>query len=116
MVDHIGFILGQEDNHRVTLLTVAKRGRSVDKRPEEVLSKSRELLAASGFSTDKIDTKVIRNGSPSKDILKEASAGDFAAVAPGRTGTGKELLKKVFVGSVSNTLFHEHEGAALWLA
>ena len=116
MLDHIGFILGHDENHTVTLLTVAKKEKTADKRPEDLLSKSRELLLASGIAADRINTKVIAEASPDKAILKEAAAGGFAAVAAGRTGTGKGLLKKIFVGSVSDTLFQTLEGAALWLA
>ena len=116
MVDHIGFILGHDENHTVTLLTVAKKGKTGDKSPEDAISKSRELLIGSGLAADRINTKVIAEASPGKAILKEAANGGFAAVAVGRTGTGQGLLKKVFVGSVSDTLFQTLEGAALWLA
>ena len=116
MLDHIGFILGHDENHMVTLLRVGKREKTADKSPEDVLSKSRDLLLAGGIAADRINTKVIAEASPGKAILREASTGGFAAVAVGRTGTGKGLLKKVFVGSVSDTLFQTLEGATLWLA
>ncbi|MBW1783579.1 MAG: universal stress protein [Deltaproteobacteria bacterium] len=114
MVDHIGFILENNEKHTVTLVTVAKMGKIADKSPDDILSETGEVLRASGISADRIHTKVIAEANPSKAILKEARG--FAAVAVGRTGTGKGLLKKVFVGSVSDTLFHELEGASLWLA
>lgn len=115
MLDHIGFILAQHEDHMLTLLLVTKKGKISDRTPEDVLSESMKLLEASGFAADRIRTKVIHDGSPGKTILKEAAAGGFAAVAVGRTGTGKGLMQKIFVGSVSDTLFHELEGASLWL-
>lgn len=114
MLDHIGFILGEDEKHTVTLVTVAKTGKIADKSSDDILSETSEVLRSSSISADRIHTKVIAEASPSKAILKEARG--FAAVAVGRTGTGKGLLKKVFVGSVSNTLFHDLEGASLWLA
>ena len=50
-----------------------------------------------------------------KAILDEAEQGRYAAVAVGRTGAGQGLLEKIFMGSVSDTLFRELERAALWV-
>jgi len=116
MVDHIAHILHQESEQSITFLAVGKKGRIADKDLDTILSKSREMLISSGFPSDRIHLKGVEEGSVSKVILKEADEGRFAAVAVGRTGTGQGLLEKIFVGSVSRTLFQELEGAALWLA
>ncbi len=116
MVDHIAHILNQERRQSVTFLAVGKKGRIADKDGDTILSKSREILISRGFSSDRIHLKEIEEGAVSKVILKEADEGRFAAVAVGRTGTGQGLLKKIFVGSVSQALFQEFQGAALWLA
>jgi len=58
---------------------------------------------------------VIEARSIADTILREAEEGQYVAVATGRTGIGQGLLKSIFIGSVSNTLFHELKGAALWL-
>ena len=116
MLDHVAFILRQAHNHNVTLLAVSRKGKVGKLNAEEVLQKGRSLLVDGGVSTDRIRFKVIHEVSPGKAIIKEANAQRYAAVAVGRTGAGMGLLKKVFVGSVSRALFHELEGAALWLA
>jgi nucleotide-binding universal stress UspA family protein len=33
----------------------------------------------------------------------------------GRTGAGRGFIKKAFIGSVSDKLFRELEGAVLWI-
>ena len=116
MLDHLAFILKQEQDQNITLLTVSKKGNVGNGSAEEVLQKSRTLLVGTGISTDRIRFKVIHEASPGKAIMQEADRQRFAVVAVGRTGTGMGLIKKVFVGSVSRALFHELEGAALWLA
>ncbi len=116
MVDHIAHILDQEKQQAVTFLAVGKKGRIADKKTDTILADSREMLVSRGFPYERIQLKRIEEGPISKIILKEADEGRFAAVAVGRTGTGQGLLKKIFVGSVSKSLFQELQGAALWLA
>lgn len=116
MLNHVAFILKQVLNQDITLLAVSKKGKVGDLSTEEILQQSRTLLVEEGISTDRIRFKIIHEASPGKAIIKEADQEQSAVVAVGRTGTGMGLLKKVFVGSVSRTLFQELEGAALWLA
>jgi len=116
MLDHVGFITEYVQHHIVTLMTVTRKGKVGDKMPEEIFSESTEVLVGSGLSPDRIQTQVLEDTSPSKVILKAASEGAFAVVAVGRTGTGKGRLQKMFVGSVSDSLLKDLQGAALWLA
>jgi len=115
MADHVGFILGKEKNQEVTLLVVKRPGGKLKENPENILSKSKEILLNNGFPSEMAKTKLIEARNVSNTILKQAEQGKFAAVAMGRTGTGQGLLKSIFMGSVSNTLFHELKGAALWV-
>ena len=116
MLDHVGFILGQAVDQNVTLLTISKKGTVGDKDADEVLHDGKKALMEHGIPAERIQYQVIPEANAGKAILKETSARHFAAVAVGRTGKAMGFLKKVFVGSVSRTLFHELEGAALWLA
>jgi nucleotide-binding universal stress UspA family protein len=116
MLDHLGFILGQAIHQNLTLLTISKKGTVGDKDADEVLHGSKKALMKNGIPTERIQYQVIPEANAGKAIMREASARHFAAVAVGRTGKAMGFLKKVFVGSVSRTLFHELEGAALWLA
>ena len=115
ITDHVGFILGMEKSQEVTLLVVKRPGGKLKESPENILSKSKEILSNNGFPSEMTKTKVIEAGKVSNAILKHAEQGKFAAVALGRTGAGQGLLKSIFMGSISNTLFHELKGAALWI-
>jgi nucleotide-binding universal stress UspA family protein len=115
MVDHVGFILGQEKKHETTLLTVKKKGSTSGETIENIFAKSKEHLLNNEFPENMIETKVIDDGSVAKGIIREANQRKYAAVAIGRTGTGQGFLKKLSMGSVSDTLFREMEGAALWV-
>ena len=116
MMDHVGFILGQATHQQVTLLTVSKNGTVGDKDADEILHKSKKALMEDGIQQERIHFQVIPEADAGKAIVKEAVAKHFAAVAVGRSGRVMGFLKKVFVGSVSRTLFQELEGAALWLS
>ncbi len=116
MLDHVGFILAQAVHQQVTLLTISKKGTIGDKKADEILHDSKKTLMEEGISAERIQYQVIPEANAGKAIMREASTGQFAAVAVGRTGKAMGFLKKVFVGSVSRTLFQELEGASLWLA
>jgi len=115
MADHVGFILGEEKSQEVTLLVVKRPGGKLKESPEDILAKSKEILLSNGFPSEMAKTKVIEARNVSDTILKEAEQGKFAAVALGRTGVGQGLLKSIFMGSVSDTLFRELKGAVLWV-
>ena len=116
MLDHVGFILGQARHQQVTLLTISKKGQVGDKSADEILNRSKEMVLASHVDAERVHFKVIPEADAGKAILNEARVEHFAAVAVGRTGKTMGFFKKIFVGSVSRTLFQELEGASLWLA
>jgi nucleotide-binding universal stress UspA family protein len=115
MADHVGYILGNGKGQEVTLLMVKRPGGTSKESPEDILSKSRERLLGNGFPEDMTRTKIIEARNIADTILREAEKGTYAAVALGRTGAGQGLLKKIFMGSVSDTLFRELRGAAMWV-
>ena len=75
----------------------------------------KEALSDNGFPEDLISTRLVEASDVTKAILREAEQGQYAVVGVGRTGAGQGRIKKLFMGSVSDTLFHELEGAALWI-
>ena len=115
MVDHVGFMLAPESQHGVSLFLVRKKGEAFKKGEDVIVSSSIETLTSNGYPEDMIKTKLVDASDVAKAILKEAEQGRFAVVAVGRTGTGQGLMKKLFMGSVSDTLFHQLESAALWI-
>ena len=115
MADHVGFVLGEDKSQEVTLLVVKRPGGKLKESPENILSRIKEVLLNHGFPSEMAKSKLIEARNVSDTILKEAEQGKYAAVALGRTGLGQGLLKSLFMGSVSNTLFRELKGAALWI-
>jgi len=112
ITDHVGFILSNEEKHRVTLLRVRK-DRS-DPKSDEIFDQARQLLVKNEFPESMIDTKVIDEANPAKAILNEAEQEKYAVVAAGWTGRGKGVLDRIFSGSNCYTLFRQLERAVLW--
>ena len=115
IADHVGFMLAEEKNHAVTLFLVRKKSAPFKSSEDTIISSTKETLTRNGYPEDMISTRLVESSDVTKAILREAGQGRFAVVAVGRTGTGQGLIKKLFMGSVSDTLFHELEGAALWI-
>jgi nucleotide-binding universal stress UspA family protein len=116
MLKHVGFILGQADHQNVTLLTIPKKGTVEEDSADAVLQKGKRILLDAGILSDRIQFQIIPETDVAKAIIKEASAGHYAAVAVGRAGRIMGFLQKVFIGSVSRALLQEIEGACLWMA
>lgn len=113
VTDHVGFILGNRREHNVTLLMVTRKESTAE--AHEVFSKGKKLLLNGGLPEEMISTKLVQEGNVARAVLKEAREGRYAVVAAGRTGTGQSPIKRAFLGSVSNALFREIEGAVLWV-
>lgn len=111
MADHVGFMLSEEQRHRVTLLAM-----DTPERANEILNKATGLLIDNQFPADLILRHPIHEeGDLTKRIMEEADKNQYAAVALGRSGGETNLLKRIFKGDVCYTLFKELEGAALWV-
>ena len=115
MADHASFILSQEQKHGVTVFMIKKKSAPLKKSEDTIISSTKEALTRNGYPEDMISTRLVEASDVTKAILREAEQGRYAVVGVGRTGTGQGRLKKLFMGSVSDSLFHELEGAALWI-
>jgi nucleotide-binding universal stress UspA family protein len=114
MADHVGFVLGTEQRHPVKILVI--KGRALQDTPEAIIAKGRELLAKSKVPNVRVTASAIDASSPARAILREAEEGGYAVVAAARGEQEKSLMDKVFLGSVTMTLFREIENAALWVS
>lgn len=114
MADHVGFMLEAQPAHRVTLFAVSGRGPLGAGDPAPVFARAREILAENGVGPDRVDEATATGGAAGA-ILAEAARGAYAVVATGRTGQGRGLLRRVFMGSVSTALLRDLDGAALWV-
>lgn len=112
MADHVGFMLAKETEHNVTMLHVTRPGGSDD--PAPIFAATREAMERNGVAPERIEARVLEAAKVAPAILREASDRRYAAVAVGRTGAGEGLLGRLFMGSVSMSLFREIREAALW--
>jgi len=115
MADHVGFILSGDRTHGVTVFVVAKNAADLKKTEDAVILRIRETLTRNGYPEDMISTRMVEASDVAKAIRREAEQGRYAVVGMGRTGAGQGRLQKLFMGSVSDSLFHQLEGAALWI-
>ena len=104
MVDHVGFILAKEPLHGITLFVVTKKGATLKKSEDRIISSSKEALSDNGFPEDMISTRLVEASDVTKAILREAEQGRYAVVGVGRTGAGQGRIKKLFMGSVSDSI------------
>lgn len=111
VADHVGFILSDQEDQEVTLLTVTSRGAWGEGKTEAFFDGCKKHMEVNGFPGDRIRTKVVEGGNAAKAILKEAENGRFGVVATGRTGKGRGI----FMGSVSTFLMKTLEKASLWI-
>lgn len=114
IADHVGFILGQEKGHNVTMLHVDT---GEMKNVQRVFDLPREQLLRNGVSTERITTRVIRAPRIARTILDEAERGEYAVVAMGHGGKEPQgIFQRWLVSSMSMKLLEELEKAVLWVS
>jgi len=114
MADHVGFVLGNEQRHPVKILVIKRR--TLKETPEAIITKAKEMLANQKVPNVRVSASAIDASSPVKAIIREADKGGYAAVAVGRTGGDRSILDKMFMDSVSMSMFRDIENAALWVS
>ena len=113
--DHVGFMLKDLEHQSVCLFRVCTPRPACDDSTEVVFAKAGAILEENGLPVSRICTRTIASAKPSEAILAEAQAGNFAAVAMGRTGAGRGLLRKLFLGSKSADVLYNLSGAVQWV-
>jgi hypothetical protein len=115
MVDHVGFMLRDENEHSVTLFH-ADTGEGESK--GTILEEARRKLLENGMSDGRVNSIVAPSTitGVAKTILEEAEAKRYAAVGVGRVGVQKGRLKEWLVGSRTMKLLETMEKAALWVS
>lgn len=114
MVDHVGFMLGGEEEHSVTLFHVdTEQGEGVD----AIMGEARRKLVENRIPEGRIDSIVVQSAitGVAKKIMEEAEAKSYAAVGVGRVGIQKGRIKEWLIGSRTMKLVESVEKAALWI-
>ena len=113
MADHVGFILGDKEKHKVTAIYVDSDEDHGE--TDEIFARTLEALKANGVPEDMITTKIVKARKPADAILKEAISERYAVVAMGKTGGSPSGMDKLFPGSVSTKLLRNVEDFSLWI-
>lgn len=113
--DHVGYMVGGLERHVVTMVQVRRSAGGGEETVAAVFGRARSILEENGVDPERIREKVVTDGPAPKALLAEAAGGRYAAVAIGRTGRGRSLLRRMFMGSVGRTMLQELDGACLWM-
>jgi nucleotide-binding universal stress UspA family protein len=86
----------------------------VEKIGNAILEKSKGVLLASGFPTERTQVKVeLGSEDPAEDILRRAHANGISTIALGRRGLSK--IGRFLLGSVSNKVAHYCDRGTVWI-
>ena len=110
-VDHVGYILSSQDQHKIILLHVEN---SVGTECVEYFRRAGEILHGHCINAKRITQKVIWNSSVSGAILSEIKNGDFAAVAIGMGGQRKGKGNARIASTTTAKLLSKLEKTSLW--
>jgi hypothetical protein len=110
--DHVGYILSEQDHHKITLFHV---GTGIGAAPEEIFLRAESILHEHGVGTERIDRNTTWGISVPGSILSEVEKGSYAAVAVGLHGQEHGRMKDFnLVGGTTSKLINKVEKAALW--
>ncbi|NLY40611.1 MAG: universal stress protein [Desulfovibrionales bacterium] len=111
--DHVGFMLKDEPEHKITIAHVqAQSGADIS---VEAFAGARRMLEENGIGADRISEHRASGKNISDAIVCLAREGNYGVVATGRTGRGESKLKRV-LGSVSMHLLRHLDSASLWIS
>ncbi|MBF0510377.1 MAG: universal stress protein [Deltaproteobacteria bacterium] len=110
--DHVGFILKDQPYHSITLLNVDV-GEGIWE--GAIFAEATKRLVENGIAADRISTLMVESHKVARTIIQESEKGSFAAVAIGRVGRNKPMVKEWLVGSRAKQLLEDLKGAALWI-
>ncbi len=115
MVDHVGHMLRDENEHSVTLFHVdAEEGGD----NEGIMKEARKALLEKWASNGRVKSVVVTSSitGVAKAIAEEAENGGYAVVAVGREGVHKGRLKELLIGSRTRKLLESIDKASLWVS
>lgn len=111
-VDHVGFILSDQDQHTITMFHVES---GTGKESEKIFQRAESIL-----NDHNIDAKrILRNStwgvSVPRTILGEIDKGNYAVVALGMFGKGQGMLRDLnLAGGTTSKLISKIEKTTLW--
>ncbi len=111
-VEHIALILEDQPEHNIVLATVQQHGQGLGE-IEEIFERSKDVIEGLKIEPSRVKEKVLRGDNISGTILDEIHSSNYAMVATGRSGKGRGLFERLFIGSVSYEIFKKAQGLAV---
>lgn len=102
--------MADKESHLVTLCNIVRDTSDDRDNSIKIFNECEDLMLKSGFDADRLRYMIYPSDYTPRAILDNALWGKFAVVAVGTT-TNKNILS----GPVSDYLFNELSGAALWI-
>jgi hypothetical protein len=111
-VDHVGYILSVQDQHKITLFHMEN---SNGTETEGIFQKASAILRSHQIADERISRKSTWGLSVPGTILSEAKSGSYGAVALGLRGQKHGLLKDFnLAGGTTSKLISKLEKSSLW--
>ena len=111
-VDHVGYILSDQNQHTITMFHVEKGS---GKGSEKIFQQAEMILNEHNIDAERISRHATRGMSVSRSILGEIQKGGYAAVALGMRGKGQSLLRDLnLAGGTALKVISKIEKASLW--
>ncbi|WP_320173554.1 universal stress protein [Maridesulfovibrio sp.] len=116
IADHVGFMLGDNPNHEITMFHVHDSKEKGATTSEDIFEITREHLEGNGVAPERIKELVVDGDDVAKAVLAQVAKKPYAVVAVGRGEHDKTAREKLFPRSLSVKLLHDLEGASLWIS
>lgn len=110
MADHVGFIVGLENRHKVDIFALNSLTDQAS-----LMDQYKNILINHGVTEKQINIQIMPAGNPASHILKLVEQHAYAAVAMGKSTKESSMLARLFKGPVCSILFKELKDASLWL-
>lgn len=110
-VDHVGFILSNQEQHNITLLFVEK---TVGIESVEIFERAVSILLEHKIKATRIQRTVVWGLSVPNTIISEAKKGKYAVVAIGLGGKQQDGVNTRVAGPTAVKLISKLEKTSLW--
>jgi hypothetical protein len=111
-VDHVGYIVSNQEQHSITLFNV---GNGLSGDVNDIFKKAEWILQEHAIGSERIKRIGTWGLTVAGSILSESARGGYAAVAVGMHGQEHGLLKDFnLVGGTTAKLISKIEKASLW--
>lgn len=111
-VDHVGYILTEQEQQKITLLHVES---GTGHQAQAIFDRAEAILEGHAIPVNRISRRTVKGLSVVGTINSEAEKGRYAVIAVGMYGEKQEAAKKfTLAGGVTTKLISKVEKAALW--